>query len=549
MPKVTQYTPNQISPAVVQQPRSNIQPADYSPIAKGLSDVGKAVGDMTTRIDTTSAESALINFEREKNDIFFNPKSGYFNTQGRNAYDNAATVSSAVVELKKKYGKDLNENSRLMFDRVAEKHITQANNDIMQHSSKGLQAWEVATIESQVENTLENASLYWNQPEKLRVQRALGEQAILDSSKITGIGSEATNEKLQTFRSAFVGGTIDAAIMKSSSDGQKMLDEHGDLLEGPAKMKLQKTIETKKEAEKTKFDAEQAVLTAGRIVNDFDDRSSIIAEVNKIGDPILRSKTMSQATHLFTQKKLAESEGRASIYEDAERHIMQGGSAETFQKENPEGWLKLSPTQQQGILGGKAAVTDWKEYSDLITLPEKELAKVVPSEHFTKLAVAERKTLITAVKSARGEGTTSDKAESQVGRTRTSQTDLAVKQLFGDKKDWNDEKINKVNAFYSLVDNEVSYRESEKGSKLTSEEYTNLLSGLTRKVVQEKSSLFWIDTSFDSILGVPLAGSKEESDFNSIPADDIPELTDFLRKNKIPVTTDNLIKLYNQVSK
>ena len=171
MPKVATYGPQQVRTNVTRQPRadasagnavfnSNIQ------VAQGLASVGSAVAQVTQRIDTTSAEEALVAFERDKNNLFFNPEDGYFNTQGKNAFDNAGAANSSLEELKKQYGKSLGTNAKSMFDKSANLHITRSQADIARHSSKGLQAWEVATIRSQVENTIENASLYWNQTDK-----------------------------------------------------------------------------------------------------------------------------------------------------------------------------------------------------------------------------------------------------------------------------------------------------------------------------------------------------------------------------------------------
>jgi hypothetical protein len=531
MPKVAQYEPNQIAPTVVRQPRAQDSGVDLSPISQGISDIGSAVSNMNERIDTTAAEEAIVKFEREKNNIFFHPETGYFNTQGRDAYDNATGTSNALLKLKKNYSDSLSENARKMFDRVADQHITRSQADIMKHSATGLKVWEVSTIESQVENSLENASLYWNQPDKLKVQRIIGEQSIIDSAELTGISNDAINEKLQTYRSSFAASSIEAALQSSSIAGIEALDKYGDLLEGPQKIKIEKAIETKQKSEKIKSDAQAAILTSARLVNDYENRSEIIEQVNKIEDPELRKKTMSEAMFNFKQKKYAEAEERGTAFEDAEKFIIAGGSVGAFQAQNPEGWMKLSPKQQQSLLSGKSVDTDWIVFNDLMTMPKDELAKLNPSDHFNELAEEQRKTLITAVKSARGQSTGTEKINSQAGRTRTSQTNLAIRQLFGKKATWNKKQIKKVDSFYALVDSEVSFRENEKGSKLTSEEYTNLLSGLTREVVQS-------GIIFDS-----------KRDIKDIPPEDLPIITNFLRENNIPVTSDNLLKAYQQASK
>jgi hypothetical protein len=544
MPKVAQAQSDQVPLDVVRQPRaSGSVPAGAfgGDVAKGATDLVQAGLDIKQRIDTTAAEEALVKFERDKNALFFDPEKGYFNTQGRNAFEAAPEATATLEKMRKQYGDNLSEQARTAFNRAAEAHITRARADIGRHSSKGLKAWETATLEAQVENTLENSTLYWNDAQAIRVQRVLGEQAVMDAAQTAGIGPEATAERLQTFRSTFAGNAVAAATQSSATEGEQLLEQMGSLLEGPSKLKLEKQIAVKREAEKTKSDAEMAVLKATTLVDQYDDRLQVQDEIDKIEDPELRKKTMSEAMRLFSQRRQAESEARAAAFEAGESHVVSGGSAETFKVQDPEGWQRLSPKQQRALESGKPVITDWNTYSRLMTLPKDKLANVDPAEHFSDLAPSERKSLISAVKSANGTGSGSDKIEHQVGRTRSAQVTSTIEQIFGKKSKLDSKELEQVNAFYALVDDEVRYRESELDRKLSSDEFTNLLSGLTRKVVQE---------------GVlPFGLSDTEIDITDIPTLDkdgdevIPQLSKFLRDQDIPVTSDNLVKAYLQATK
>lgn len=287
MPKIAQYDSTPVTRQVVKQPQAQDAPAAAfgGDIAKGVFDIAKAGVAIKQRIDTTTAEEALVQFERDKNDIFFNPDSGYFNTQGRDAYDNSQAATKALEDLKKQYGEKLGVQAKSMFDGAADKHITRSQQDIARHASKGLKAWEISTIEAQVENSIENASLYWGDKDLLRVQRVLGKQAIFDSAKMMGLGFEATAEKVQTFESSFARASIEAAVQNSAADGEDALKDYGDRLESPDKIKMGKMIEKKAEVEKTEADARMATLTATRLVDQYDSRFDVQAEVNKIKDP------------------------------------------------------------------------------------------------------------------------------------------------------------------------------------------------------------------------------------------------------------------------
>ena len=62
MPKIAQYEGNQVRSQVVSQPKAQGAPAAAfaSPIAEGVLDIAQAGIDLKQRVDTTSAEEALV---------------------------------------------------------------------------------------------------------------------------------------------------------------------------------------------------------------------------------------------------------------------------------------------------------------------------------------------------------------------------------------------------------------------------------------------------------------------------------------------------------
>lgn len=534
MPRVEQYQSNQVSTQLTSQPRASAAvPAGAfgENITRGVVDIAQGALDMKGRIDTTAAEEALIQFEREKNQLLFAPESGYFNTLGRTAFDNAGPANESLAELKKRYGESLSQGARTLFDQAADRHITQAQLDISRHASKGLKSWEVGTLNAEVENTLESASLYWQDPAMLKIQNARGRQAVIDAADMEGLSAEAKNEKLQTYDSSFARAAIEAATSTSSVAGRQALDAMSSRLEGPDRLKIENMIAAKAKSEKTQADAQFAVVTATKLVGQYDDRQQIIDQINEIEDPDRRQDTMREAMSQFGFKKQAESEARAQSFEAAENHIAAGGTAETFKANDPEGWERLSPSQKKQVASGNAVVTDWNVYSDLMTLPRDKLGKIDPTDYYSKLAPEQRRSLISAVKAANGTGSTGDRVDNQTGRTRSAQTTATLEQIFGKKSKWNNETREKANGFYSLLDDEVTFREQQKGGKLTSQEFTDLLNGLTREVTIEKD--WWPDATLT---------------IKDVPAEDLPAVTEFLRRNRIPVTSDNIIKVYQQAS-
>ncbi len=542
MPKIAEYGGQKVQTQVTNSPRASAAAGSKAfqanvNLAKSVSQVAQVGAEIVQRVDTTSAEEALVQFERDKNQVFFNPENGYFNTQGKNAYDSASATTKALEDLKAKYGDNLSPNARRMFDQSAAAHIAKSEVDIMRHSSKGLKAWEVSTLNAQVENTVENASLYWNQPEQLGVQNALGRQAILDAADMEGLGAEATAEKLQTYESSFAKTAISTATNTSSAEGQALFEKYVDRLEGPDKLAMEKAIKAKGEQETLQRNAQMAITTSTKLVGQYDSREDIRTEVNKIEDPTLRSKTMTEAMRQFNVKKTAESEQRAESFEAAEAHLYEGGSAETFQATDPAGWERLSTAQKKSLSTGKVVETNWVAYSDLMTLSKDELAQVDPTDYFDVLGKVERKALISAVKSAKGTGTEAQKTDYQIGRTRNAQVSAAIEQVLGKKAKWNDDKRAKADSFYDLLDSEVKYREKQKDAPLTSREFTDVLSELTREVTVKRTAF-----------GQDWLAPDAEQSVTDIDPVDVRVLSDYLRKNGIPVTSENLLKAQRQAA-
>ena len=83
----------------------------------------------------------------------------------------------------------------------------------------------------------------------------------------------------------------------------------------------------------------------------------------------------------------------------------------------------------------------------------------------------------------------------------------------------------------------MRFRESQKDGSLTSEEYTNVLSDLTREVTIERS-----------LFGVDFLAPDVEQDVTDIPLENLRPLSQFLRDNNIPVTVDNLTKAQRQAT-
>ena len=483
--RIQQYTPDQVRTEVVSGPKAQQAPAGTfdAPIARGVADLAQAADGIKRRVDTTTAEEALVAFERDKNNLFFDPDSGYFNTQGRNAYDGAAGASEGMQKLVKQYGENLNPQAKAMFDEAAKAHITRGQVDIARHSSKGLKSWEVATIDAQVENSVENAVLYWNDPERLRVQSALGEAAIIDSSEMQGLGAEATAERLQTFRSSFDSGVIMAATAQGAQAGSDAMEKYGSDLEGPDRLKVEKAIAHKTKVEKTQADAIAATAVATKAVSDYETRAEVIEEVNLIEDEELRKKTMAEAMGLYSRKKQAKKEQEANFYDEGIEHFNGGGTANELAAQNPEAWEGMTALQRNNLLAGKHMTTDQILLNDVLTRPKNQLKDLDPNSLVDKISPSDMGKVRSAIKAA-------NKGQSVPSlQTSAAKANMIAEQFFQKKSTWKGAKKKKVQALLNAMQESIEEATAEKDGKLLPTEVDAVLANFSRNFVAERSRL------------------------------------------------------------
>lgn len=549
MPKIAQYEPNQVRTQITKQPLAKDAPRDAfgGPIAKGLADVGKGLGsiaqasfDLKKRLDTTSAEEALVQFERDKNNLFFNPESGYFNTQGRNAYDGSIAATKAMDDLKIKYGDTLGVDAKLLFDKAANAHITRGSTDIMRHAAKGMQTWEIATIEAQVENSIENASLYWGDSKLMKSYRINGEQSVLDASKLAGIGAEATNEKLQTYRSSFAKAAINAATVNSSASGAVALEEYGDMLEGPDKVKIESMIEKKHKTEKTKADAQVAVMTAINLSSKYDNLADITAEVDEKykDDPELHKKVMSEARARFNILKQAKTGKQKENYDNVIDLVNQNKTIAEIQSLAPKAWEGMSALQENNIRSGKHLVSDQVLLNEINSMSDKEISEIDPNSLAGKLNPNDVDKIV------RKQSKINNGVNNSRVRTLAVKSKEAVKLAFPGK--WKSTKTGKLtetgkraSQLLDDIQSQVSEFENDNKRKITPDEEKELLLNITSPIIQKR---------YGNIAGYDVDMFAEDWELNleNTSSEDLLMLNRIVSDNK-NIDKGQLIKAYQSL--
>lgn len=518
VPRVSQPTVEQ---QLVSQPKARNQD-----ISSGAQAFGQAIGqgaqtglDVMKQLDTTAAEEAMVNFERAKNDIFFNPESGYFNSQGKSAVEGAQPTQKMLQDLYRQHSGNLKSTqARQMFERAAQVRIARDEHTILQHATKGRKVYESATLQALQENALENGALYWNNDDELTVARVSGRQAVIDQAEVEGLDGQVLAERLQTFESVFAKTAISAAIdTKDIARAGKLLERYNNSLEGPDKLVVQKALaaETDKQDILSKVDS---IYRPGRPLHEM------LPEARMEQDPDKRKEIERLVSNMYTADEKAREERISRTYNDTALQLEQGRLTYTDIKQQQ--LEELSPSQRANLkkieddrVSGKGSSTDWAVYNSLMMLPDEELKKIDPADYFTHLAQGERQKLITAVRSAKDGTVDKDKT---FGRTQATALSQTVDQLFGKKA-----KPEQVNAFNRLVREQAEFE----GVK-TMVQFEELLGRMTTKVVKERA--FWFDS---------------EVTLKDIPTDYQTDLAAELRRAGKPVTPAAMYELYTLAKK
>jgi hypothetical protein len=120
----------------------------------------------------------------------------------------------------------------------------------------------------------------------------------------------------------------------------------------------------------------------------------------------------------------------------------------------------------------------------------------------------------------------------QVGRTRATQVKSMTDRLFGtpSARSKNSDVAERYDEYYSMITSEEAWRKEQKGSELSSQEFTDMLNDMTRTAVVNKS-LFGF--KYNSELGL-----------ESVPTEELMPLSRELNRRGQPATSVNLIRAY-----
>jgi len=525
MPQVPRVSTPTVRTPVTQQPRARV--ADVSSgtraLASGLTNLTKGLQQFQQQRDRSAAENAMLAFDNEKNEMFFNPNDGYFNTQGRTALDSAEAATRNLDDMVARYSKELNPQAAAMFQSAAAVRVTRDRASILRHASKGQETWMLATSKAQEQNALKNANLYYNNDKELATYLSLGELAIQDRREL--VGDEVTARDLESFRSSFISNAINGALSRGDlENANDLMETQGDMLEGSEAVRLNEKLG--KEADKQYVNGRVfEIYSAGAPLKDM------LAVARQEEDPDRRKEIQRQINNQFTVDERARKDFAEEQVNSWDADISSGKKKtgdvplDIWEAIGPNGRDSLMRAEEEFVTG-EQIITDQARFFDVMSLPPDQLSKVDPLDHYSYLNRTDRTKLTSAILSARG-------GRKNTETTRIQSTSAIMKstveQILGRRiKPEKDAEF--VNQIYQVFTDELNAAEDVKGSKLTEAEIRDVGNSFTKKAA--------IDKSF---LGVTW---QKDQGIEDVPSQHLDTLASELRTRGMSVSSENIVRLY-----
>jgi len=534
MPTVETYGQQKVTTQVARAPTLNTpRVADTaSPIVAGLKTLAAGIESGRDRMIETQAEEALVNFEREKNELFFNPESGYFNSQGKTAFDGAEGISKSLDELQLRYSDSLeSQEAKTLFKRATDSHITRGRASIQEHASKGMDAYELATIKSRVENSIENAAYNFNNDDEITLNNVIGMSAIADQADRLGLDGQAKAEMIQSYNSQFAAALITASAQHDISRANNLFEKNKHLLEGKDLLTVTENMEKLNFDSKVLDEVSSIVSDGSRslkdMVNDVNNLPLDTPEQAKV-----KTEVMRQVKNEYTLNKLMKEEQEREIYENFGKQVQDG--AIKVSQIPASYWNGMTVSQRESLqklekvfMSGDSVTTDDVLLTNLLLLPKDELSKISPVWYFDRVGGADRDKLTSAVLSARKPGKEDTYSAMRTGADRSKTT---MRRIMGKPtKDYNKEQLEQHNAIATALQYEIQIAESEKGRRLYPNELDDIHNSFALKTFKERS--YWVDKTLT---------------MKDVPAKYIPYIQQQLRANSIPVNSVNIINAYQE---
>lgn len=512
--------------------------------SQGVADTIFKIADREKQVaDDSVVKDSVSRAVKKKNELL-HAKGGVYSQKGESAFGALDYFDTEFKKYSDEEHANLNNDvQRSQYKNALSQISTEANGNINSYMFAQRKVVQENAMKFGLEANREDAVLNFMNPGK--VQSSINQQKalVLAWSQDNGIDQSSDQFKIMM-------GDVDSKT--HSQVIQRMVDSDQDLM-ADEYFKTHKSLLLSDDLIRTEKIVEAGTLkmnsqgTVDKLLSDPEmKKTSALVEINKIEDVKLRDETKRRYENDYAAKERAEQADQNTLFDTVSKVLEQTGGLDSVPKAQRTA-LSISQnsaleSREAQLKSGKTPVTDWSQYYNLKTMASipqtsDEFVKLNLGEYRPMFADAQFKELVDIQTSMRSKDGKSEKILSGI-RTK----DQIVKDVMNaagiDKKD---EK--ETDAFRRAVDEQVLLLQENNKREATSKEVDEIANELATKVITDPGFIF--DTTKRLFELKPTEDFKE-IDPEEIPQSELIKIEDALRRNKIPLTQQNIIDAYSQ---
>ena len=441
-----------------------------------------------------------------------------------------------------------NDEQRIEFRKKAAAYEAQLYGDLKSHSAQQIRQYDDNLTKSSVENYRNDAISNFKDPSKIQVSLMQQEKAMREYGERHGISDEDMKNNLDEARSKTHAGVI-IRMLNTGDDmlAGKYFKNISEQMVGADKSSIEKLLE------EGSFRGE-AQRRSDMILNENLPMTDALAKAREIEDPKLRDEVSQRVKQRFVDKKMAENQDIEALHKRGADYLDKNPDIDQYQNENPIDWARFSVGERESLRAyakkrraGEDVGTDWAEYYNLKTMA----AEPATRDKFkqtnlyamkNKLADAEFKEMVSLQTDLRKGSGKSDKLLNGY-RTASMIVNDSMRAAGIDPSPKEGSKdATSVAMLRAKIDQQVVTLQQQTGKEATNEDVQRITDNMLVQVITDKGIL-WDTKKRNFELSPTETGTIDIKDVPTLEKD---KITKALMKNKIPVTDDNILKLYTR---
>ena len=311
-------------------------------LARGMGQLSNSLERIQDEDDKAVVKERVEQYRQFSRGRLYRDDDAFFQRQGRSAYDSLGAMNKELDDHLKGLSEGLSPNQSRLFKRVSNEYFQRDVDGMTSHAQKGRMTWLNDQDSAIVTSAQEDAALYWNDNDGYvtQIRKTVGNLA-------TRNGWAPEKRDLETDKAVTVAhvGAINNILRDNPAGARAYFDKHRDEI-SPS---VHDDIETRIDQQDNLWKAQDLGDT---IRSEGGSRSERLAKVNEIEDPNVRKLVRSQVEHDFAQEEANEKEVQADIISEVMKQVIAGTPASSWATANPRQWERLTGTQQAKLLRG-----------------------------------------------------------------------------------------------------------------------------------------------------------------------------------------------------